>query len=299
MRFLVTGVTGQLGRDVVRELESRGYNDILAYSSAQMDITDQKKVESCIFYSEPDVVIHCAAYTAVDKAEDDLKRCNDVNAIGTKNLVEQCKRVGAKFIYVSTDYVFDGTKDLSQTYEVTDHENPIGAYGKTKLLGEYYTKKYEKHFIVRTSWVFGENGNNFVKTMLRLGQTRDEVSVVSDQYGSPTYTVDLAKLLVDMSLTEKYGTYHANNEGYCSWAEFAEKIFEVNGLDVKVNHITTEEYPTRAERPKNSKLSKKALVDNGFDLLPHYEDALVRYKEELEIKEQNNKKLEMKKPEVE
>lgn len=284
MRFLVTGVTGQLGKDVVKELNKRGYNDVLAYSSAQMDITDERKVESCVFFSEPDVIIHCAAYTAVDKAEDNVQDCNKVNVAGTKFLIDECKKVGAKFIYVSTDYVFDGTKDLDECYEVNDKINPIGVYGRTKALGEYFVREYDKHFIVRTSWVFGENGNNFVKTMLRLGETHDEVNVVADQYGSPTYTKDLAKLLVDMSLTDKYGTYHANNEGYCSWAEFAEKIFEVNNMNVKVNHITTEEYKTRAKRPKNSKLSKKSLIENGFDLLPSYEDALIRYKEELENK---------------
>lgn len=284
MRFLVTGVTGQLGKDVVKELNKRGYNDVLGYSSAQMDITDERKVESCIFFSEPDVIIHCAAYTAVDKAEDNVQDCNKVNVAGTKFLIDECKKVGAKFIYVSTDYVFDGTKDLDECYEVNDKINPIGVYGRTKALGEYFVREYDKHFIVRTSWVFGENGNNFVKTMLRLGENHDEVNVVADQYGSPTYTKDLAKLLVDMSLTDKYGTYHANNEGYCSWAEFAEKIFEVNNMNVKVNHITTEEYKTRAKRPKNSKLSKKSLTENGFDLLPSYEDALIRYKEELENK---------------
>ena len=291
MRFLVTGVTGQLGRDVVRELESRGFNDILAYSSVQMDITNKKQVESCVFYSEPDVIIHCAAYTAVDNAEDDVERCTLVNETGTKNLLDECKRVGAKFVYVSTDYVFDGTKDITDSYYTYDETNPIGVYGRTKLNGENYVREYDKHFIVRTSWVFGENGNNFVKTMLRLAETRDEVSVVADQYGSPTYTVDLAKLLVDMALTEKYGTYHANNEGYCSWAEFAEKIFKVNNLDVKVKYITTNEYPTRAKRPKNSKLSKKDLILNGFDLLPKYEDALVRYKEELEKNKEKSLKM--------
>lgn len=284
MRFLVTGIRGQLGYDVVKELKKRGFNDILEYSSIDMDITNKKQVESCIFYSEPDAVIHCAAYTKVDQAEEEPQKALEVNITGTENIANACKRVGAKLIYISTDYVFDGEKKLNETYETTDICKPINVYGKTKLGGEKAALLNPKTFIVRTSWVFGNNGNNFVKTMLKLSEIKDKIDVISDQYGSPTYTPDLAKLLVDMSLTDKYGIYHATNNGYCSWAEFSEKIFEIFNKKVQVNYITTDEYPTKATRPKNSKLSKNTLVENGFNLLPDYEDALIRYKKELKPK---------------
>ena len=224
MRFLVTGINGQLGYDVVKELKRRGFNDILECDRNIMDITNKKQVYNVIVGGEPDVVIHCAAYTAVDKAEDDFRNASDINVYGTKLIAEYSKKVGAKLIYVSTDYVFDGLKPLGETYSVNDNVNPINKYGITKYYGEEMAKINPKHFIVRTSWVFGINGNNFIKTMLRLANERDEISVVADQYGSPTYTVDLAKLLVDMSLTDNYGIYHANNEGYISWYDFA-KIY--------------------------------------------------------------------------
>lgn len=291
MRFLVTGVKGQLGYDVVRELKKRGFNDILEYGKEQMDITNKQQVDDCIIGSEPDVVIHCAAYTAVDKAETDEENAWKVNANATRLIAEACAEVDAKLIYVSTDYVFDGKKKLGETYEVDDEVNPQSVYGSTKYEGEEAAKINPKYFIARTSWVFGVNGNNFVKTMLKLSESMNEVSVVSDQYGSPTYTVDLAKLLVDMALTDKYGTYHANNEGYTNWADFAEEIFRVNGKDMKVNHTTTEEYqanqkakdPSKviAPRPTNSCLSKECLDRNGFDRLPSWQDALKRYSQEL------------------
>lgn len=294
MRFLVTGVKGQLGYDVVKELKSRGFNDVLEYDIEQMDITNARRVEQCIVENEPDVVIHCAAYTAVDKAEDEEELATKINVEGTKNIAQMTELIGSKLIYISTDYVFDGEKPLSYLYDVNDKVNPQSVYGKTKYKGELEAKFNPKHFIVRTSWVFGINGNNFVKTMLKLSEIKNEINVVSDQYGSPTYTVDLAKLLVDMSFSEKYGTYHANNEGYISWADFAEEIFKVNNIDMKVNHISTEEYPTKAKRPHNSCLSKSSLVENGFERLPGYKDALIRYSKELKEQKENIKKLELK-----
>ena len=291
MRFLVTGVKGQLGYDVVRELYSRGFNDVIEYDIEQMDITNRRKVEVCIVENEPDVVIHCAAYTAVDKAEDNEELARKINYEGTKNIAEMTELIGSKLIYISTDYVFDGTKPLFNLYDVDDKVNPLSVYGKTKYEGEEAAKINPKHFIVRTSWVFGINGNNFVKTMLKLSENRNEINVVSDQFGSPTYTVDLAKLLVDMSLTEKYGTYHANNSGYTNWAFFAEEIFKTNNINMKVNHITTDEYPTKAKRPKNSCLSKASLDRNGFKKLPDWEDALVRYSKELQKQKEESKKL--------
>ena len=290
MRFLVTGVKGQLGYDVVKELKSRGFDDILEYDVDVMDITNEKQVYNCIVGGEPDVVIHCAAYTAVDKAEDDFRMANKVNVNGTKLIAEYSKKVGAKLIYISTDYVFDGNKPLGETYDVNDSVDPINKYGLTKYYGEEMAKLNPKHFIVRTSWVFGINGNNFIKTMLRLANERDEISVVGDQYGSPTYTVDLARLLVDMSLTDKYGIYHANNEGYTSWYLFAKKIFEINNIDIKLNNINTEDYKTRAKRPHNSCLDKSCLDNNGFDRLPLWEDAVERYSDELN-KEKNKQKI--------
>lgn len=278
-RYLITGASGQLGYDIVKELNRRGITDVLAPSSKDLDITDEIVVNNFMEKYHPDYVIHCAAYTQVDKAEDDIEMCYKVNGEGTRNIVEACRRIGATVTYISTDYVFDGTKD--GVYEVTDEVNPINIYGKTKYLGEEYTRRYDKHFIVRISWVFGINGKNFVKTMLNLAQTRDEVSVVSDQFGSPTYTVDVAKKIVDMQATKKYGTYHATNDGYCNWAEFANYIFESNDLYTKVNPILTKDYPTKATRPMNSKLSKRSLVENGFGELIHWKDSVDNYNIEL------------------
>lgn len=280
MRFLITGTSGQLGYDIIRELQKRNYNEYLGVGKEEMDITNEESVMKTITEYKPDIIFHCAAYTAVDRAEDCKEEAYAVNVEGTKNIVNGAKKVNAKIIYISTDYVFDGTKE--GLYEIEDPVNPQSIYGKTKLEGENLVKTYANHFIVRTSWVFGIHGNNFVKTMLRLSESKEELSVVKDQVGSPTYTVDLAKALVDIALTEKYGTYHINNEGYCSWAEFAKTIFKVNHRNVKVNPIPTSEYKTKATRPLNSKLSKKALTENGFSLLPSFEDALERYKEELE-----------------
>lgn len=275
MKVLVTGANGQLGYDVVKELQKQ---NIECYGAARQDfdIVDFEAAEKFITNYMPDTVIHCAAYTAVDKAEDEQGLCYLVNASATENIAEICKKINAKMLYISTDYVFDGAKD--GFYEVDDKPNPINVYGKTKLLGEQAVQRIlDKYFIVRISWVFGEHGNNFVKTMLRLGKERKEINVVADQYGSPTYTADLAPLLVEMIQTEKYGIYHATNEGVCSWAEFAEEIFKVAGMNVKVNHITTAEYPTRAKRPMNSRLSKKSLIINTLKSLENWQSAVKIY----------------------
>lgn len=279
-RYLITGVKGQLGYDIIRELNKRGIFDILALDVNDMDITNKRIVDKVITEYSPEVVFHCAAWTNVDGAEDNKEACYKVNVEGTKNITDACRNVGAKMIYISTDYVFGGDKE--GLYEVTDSVDPKSVYGQTKVESENIVRNYEKSFIVRTSWVFGINGKNFIRTMLRLAETNKEINVVGDQVGSPTYTVDLAKLLVDMSNTEKYGTYHANNKGYCSWAEFAKYIFESNKKDTKVNAIPTSEYPTKATRPLNSKLSKKSLIENGFEELPTWENAVDRYNIELE-----------------
>ncbi len=284
-RYLVTGFKGQLGYDIVRELKERGEEDILALDVEDMDITNRERVMELVRLYKPDVIFHCAAWTAVDKAEDMEEKVYDVNVLGTKNLVDASLEVGAKIIYMSTDYVFDGTKE--GLYEEEDLPNPKSVYGKTKWLGEEEVRRNPNHFITRISWVFGVNGNNFIKTMLRLSLTKEELSVVNDQIGSPTYTVDLAKLLVEMAHTDKYGTYHVNNEGYCSWAEFAKYIMESNGRKTKINPVTTEQYiemtsQKQAYRPRNSKLSKEKLKNSGFALLPTWQDATDRYCMEIE-----------------
>lgn len=281
MKVVVTGVKGQLGYDVVRELYSRGYKDILGIDIDHLDITSKDDVVRFFKINKPHIIIHCAAYTAVDKAEDNEETCTKVNVIGTKYLVDEAKKYNAKFVYISTDYVFDGEKETP--YEVNDKPSPKSIYGKTKYLGELETIKYDKHFIVRISWVFGKNGFNFVKTMLRLGREKTELNVVNDQYGSPTYTFDLSRLLVDLIETEKYGIYHATNEGVCTWFEFTTEIFKLTGITIPVNPILTSQYPTRAVRPKNSRLSKEKLDINGFKHLPDWKDALKRYLKEIEV----------------
>lgn len=281
MKVLVTGSNGQLGYDVVKELQKQNI-ECCGATRQDFDIVDFEATENFIKNYMPDAVIHCAAYTAVDKAEDEQGLCYLVNASATENIAEICKKINAKMLYISTDYVFDGTKD--DFYEVDDKPNPINVYGKTKLLGEQAVQKIlDKYFIVRISWVFGEHGNNFVKTMLRLGKERKEINVVADQYGSPTYTADLAPLLVEMIQTEKYGIYHATNEGVCTWAEFGEEIFKIAGMDVKVNHITTAEYPTRAKRPLNSRLSKEKIINNKFIIFRAWEKALREFIEQQEL----------------
>ncbi len=286
MKYLITGAGGQLGFDVKRELEKRGIEeaDIAAPRSSELDITNSEAVENYVENFQPDVIFHCAAYTNVDGAESDIENCKKVNVDGTKNLVEAAEKCDAKIIYISTDYVFDG--ENSEPYKIDDKASPQSVYGETKRDGELVVRDYPKHFIVRVAWVFGLNGKNFVKTMLRVGKDRTEVSVVDDQIGSPTYTVDLAKFLVDLSASEKYGIYHATNEGFCSWAEFTEEIYRDAGLDTRVKKVSTEEYielagKPQAKRPRFSKLSKDSIEQNGFERLPNWQDATKRYIAEL------------------
>ena len=279
MKVLVTGVKGQLGYDVCKVLEQRGIEYVGA-DLEDFDITDQQMAHDFIVNCRPDAVVHCSAWTAVDAAEENMDKVKAVNTDGPRNIALACKEIGAKMVYISTDYVFPGDGDAF--YEPDDPTGPKSAYGATKLGGELAVKDVlDAYFIVRISWVFGINGNNFVKTMLRLSETRDELGVVCDQIGSPTYTADLAPLLCDMIATENYGTYHATNEGICSWAEFAEEIFRLAGKSVKVNHILTKDYPVKAIRPLNSRMSKQKLEDMGFHRLPTWQDALARYIAEL------------------
>ena len=279
MKILVTGYTGQLGYDVVKEGQKQGLT-MLGVGKKELNITKENDVHAYINELKPDAIIHCAAYTAVDKAEDQKEICWDVNVNGTKYLAEAAKEVNAKFMFISTDYVYHG--EGKTPFIETDLADPINFYGYSKFEAEKVVRSIILDaFIVRISWVFGINGNNFIKTMLRLAETHDELNVVGDQIGSPTYTFDLAKLLIDMIQTDKYGIYHATNEGFCSWAEFAEEIFKQSGKQVKVNAITTEEYPTKAVRPKNSRMSKRKLIDNGFQPLRPWKEALNHYLKEL------------------
>jgi len=275
MRVLVTGANGQLGYDVVRELSARDMHHI-GVDVNDCDIVDNDTVFTVFKAYQPTAVIHCAAYTAVDKAEDEPELCRQINEDGTRHIAQACKAIGAKMIYISTDYVFPGHGN--HYHKPHDLTRPTCVYGQTKLAGEKAVQEtLNEFFIVRISWVFGSNGNNFVKTMLRLGQERDSINVVSDQIGSPTYTADLAPLLCDMVSSDKYGIYHATNEGVCSWAGFAEEIFRVTGMNVEVNKISTDMYPTKATRPLNSRLDKSHLIKAGFSQLPRWEDALTRY----------------------
>lgn len=279
MRVLVTGVSGQLGYDVARVLAQRGI-EYRGTSSKDLDITDRAAVEHLMQSYRPDAVIHCAAYTKVDLAEDEPERCWAVNADGTRNLAAACREIGAKMLYISTDYVFPGTGE--QFRRTDDPVSPVNTYGRSKLAGELAVQSLlETYFIVRISWVFGKNGNNFVKTMLRLAETRTELTVVCDQIGSPTYTADLAPLLCDMVQTERYGIYHATNGGTCAWSEFAKAIFELADKQVTVYPIPTSAYPTRAVRPLNSRMSKDCLHSNGFQELPEWKNALARYLKEI------------------
>ncbi|MCM1190760.1 MAG: dTDP-4-dehydrorhamnose reductase [bacterium] len=275
MKILVTGVKGQLGYDVVNELNGRGIETV-GVDIEEMDITDAASVERVIKEAAPDAVIHCAAYTAVDAAEENEELCHRVNADGSRNIAKVCRELDIKMIYISTDYVFDGQGE--RFWEPDDERAPQSVYGRTKYEGELAVQELlEKYFIVRIAWVFGINGKNFVKTMLKLSQNHDTLRVVNDQFGSPTYTYDLAKLLADMVMTEKYGVYHATNEGTCSWYEFACAIFEEAGIAMKVVPVTTQEYGAKASRPANSRMSKEKLSENGFERLPSWQDALKRY----------------------
>ena len=280
MKYLITGASGQLGYDIVRELKERGENDYLDPTPEEMDITNRMLVNKVIDQYKPDVIFHCAAYTAVDKAENEKDICYDINVNGTKNIVDAAKKNKAKVVYISTDYVFDGTKDGE--YVPEDKTCPINYYGYTKLCGEEEVCKLDDFLIVRISWVFGINGKNFIKTMINLGKTKKELSVVSDQVGSPTYTYDLSKLLLDMILNKKKGIYHATNEGYCSWYEFAKYIFKINNIDICLNRVGTKDYVTTAKRPLNSKLNKDKLDEKGLYRLPSWKDATRRYCKKLE-----------------
>lgn len=282
MKILITGADGQLGHDILLNLLTRGIDGIPT-DKEDFDITQAIETEKFITAHQPDAVIHCAAYTAVDKAEDEAELCRLINTTGTENIARACKKVNSKLVYISTDYVFPGTGDTP--YETDAQTAPVNAYGMTKLAGELAVKQLlTRYFIVRTSWAFGKNGKNFVKSILRLAREQDEVNVVCDQVGSPTYTVDLARLLIEMALSEQYGIYHATNEGFCSWAEFANTILQKAGLSARVNFVTTEHYPTRARRPFNSRLSKESLIKAGFQRLPTWEDALERYLAEIAVK---------------
>lgn len=279
MKVLVTGVKGQLGYDVVNELTKRGHIAI-GTDIEEMDITDQNSVQTVIKETSPEAVIHCAAYTAVDAAEDNEDICRKINAEGTGNIAKVCRELDIKMIYISTDYVFDGAGE--RPWEPDDERNPLNVYGQTKYEGELAVQKnLDKYFIVRIAWVFGVNGKNFIKTMLNLGKTHDSLTVVNDQFGSPTYTYDLAKLLVDMAESDKYGIYHATNEGICTWYEFACEIFKQAGMNVKVSPVSSAEYPSKAKRPSNSRMSKEKLTKNGFERLPVWQDALSRYLKEI------------------
>lgn len=275
---LITGARGQLGHDLVKELESRNIK-YLATDYDDLDITDESKVSK--FFDDHNIscVIHSAAFTQVDKAEDEKELTHKINVLGTGNIVNECARLDIPMVYFSTDYIFGGEGD--KPYSVDDKANPLGEYAKSKYEGELLVKKLKKYFIIRISWVFGINGKNFIRTMLQLAETKKELNIVSDQIGSPTYTVDLSKLVADMIQTEKYGVYHATNEGFVSWADFAREIFKKANKEVIVHDVTTEEYNAKALRPKNSRLDKSKLVENGFQKLPTWQDALDRFLIEL------------------
>lgn len=275
MKVLVTGAKGQLGFDLCRLLEENKIQ-YLGIDIADCDLTKPEQVDRIFAQYLPTVVIHCAAYTAVDKAESEKDLCYDINVNATEHVAVACSKYHAELMYISTDYVFGGSGDSA--YEIDSPLDPQNVYGQTKALGEkVVTRLLEKYYIVRISWVFGINGNNFVKAMLRLGAEKQSINVVNDQIGSPTYTYDLAGLLIAIIKSKKYGVYHATNEGTCSWAEFAEEIMMSAGLTCAVKPIVTAEYPTAALRPHNSRLSKASLDSAGFTRLPPWRDALSRY----------------------
>ena len=282
MKILVTGYKGQLGYDVVNEATSRGI-EAIGVDIDEMDITNQEQVNTVIKSGNYDAVVHCAAWTAVDKAEEPelFETVKKVNATGTKYIADVCEELDIPMMYFSTDYVFDG--EGTTPWNEYDERHPLNVYGLTKAQGEEFVEKLKKHFIIRIAWVFGKNGNNFIKTMLRLGKERGAVSVVNDQVGNPTYTYDLAKLVVDMIQTDKYGKYHATNSGdFISWYDFACEIFKQAGMDVKVTPVDSNQFPAKAKRPKNSRMNQTELDKNGFNRLPAWQDALGRYLKEIE-----------------
>ena len=279
MKILITGATGQLGHDCVEECRARGH-EVHGVSSEIFPLSDENVMRAVLDAVEPDAILHAAAYTAVDKAEDEPSLCRKINAAGTEILARLARAHDAKLLYISTDYVFPGTGDVP--HETNALTAPHNVYGASKLAGEEAVQEHlDKYFIVRISWVFGLHGKNFVKSMLQLAKTNKILSIVNDQIGSPTYTRDLAPLLADMLESEKYGIYHATNEGFCSWAQFAREIFRQAGAEVNVTNVPSHMYPTKATRPKNSRLSKKSLDDAGFHRLPPWEDAVGRFLEEL------------------
>ena len=278
MKILVTGVKGQLGYDVVNEAEQRGI-EAVGVDIEEMDITDASQVDQVIKSGHYDAVVHCAAWTAVDKAEEMVDVCRKVNAEGTANIAKVCAELDIPMMYFSTDYVFDG--EGVRPWEEYDERHPLNVYGQTKYEGELAVEKLKKFFIVRIAWVFGKNGNNFIKTMLRLGKEKGAVSVVNDQIGSPTYTYDLARLVGDMIQTDAYGIYHATNEGLCSWYEFACEIFKQAKMDVAVTPVDSDAFPAKAKRPKNSRMNRSELDKHGFTRLPSWQDALSRYLKEI------------------
>lgn len=282
MKILVTGYKGQLGYDVVNEATSRGIQAI-GVDIDEMDITNQEQVNTVIKSGNYDAVVHCAAWTAVDKAEEPelFETVKKVNATGTKYIADVCVELDIPMMYFSTDYVFDG--EGTTPWNEYDERHPLNVYGLTKAQGEEFVEKLKKHFIIRIAWVFGKNGSNFIKTMLRLGKERGAVSVVNDQVGNPTYTYDLAKLVVDMIQTDKYGKYHATNSGdFISWYDFACEIFRQARMDVKVTPVDSNQFPAKAKRPKNSRMNQTELDKNGFNRLPAWQDALGRYLKEIE-----------------
>lgn len=275
---LVTGVNGQLGYDIVKELDNRGI-DNKGIDIQDLDLTKKTDVIKFITDLKPTCVIHCAGYTQVDKAEiqeDETQKCFDINYKGTEYVATVCKQLDIKMVYVSTDYVFDGTK--TEEYETSDSVNPLSKYGMSKMQGERVILEHlNKYFIIRTSWLFGLNGSNFIDTMISLGREKEVINVVCDQIGSPTYTVDLARFICDVVETTKYGIYHATNEGFCSWADLAKKVLEIKNISCKINAVSSEEYKSVTIRPLNSRLSKRSLENSGFNLLPSWEDAVKRY----------------------
>jgi dTDP-4-dehydrorhamnose reductase len=284
MRVLVTGAKGQLGTDVMEQLNANNI-EAVGIDREELDIVDKNACEE--FFEKAnaekriDAVIHCAAYTAVDKAEDEQELSYNINALGTENIALACKKFDMKLMYISTDYVFNGQGE--RPWEPDDEREPLNVYGKTKYEGELFVEKLsDKYFIVRIAWVFGIAGHNFIKTMLKLAKERDSLTVVDDQIGSPTYTADLSKLLVSMIQTDKYGRYHATNEGYCSWYEFAKEIFKVAGVEIDVKPVDSSAYPAKAKRPANSRMEKSKLDEMGFKRLPSWQDATRRYIEELQ-----------------
>lgn len=281
VKVLVTGAGGQLGFDMLRKLRAEGY-DCLGADRSDFDIVDYDRTRAFVKAYRPDIVVHCAAYTAVNQAESDAERCAEINVKGSENLARVCREIGAKMVYISTDYVYDGSGE--KPFCPHDAPAPLSVYGKTKLDGERAcAAQTDRLFVIRTSWVFGINGNNFVKTMLKLGKERDCVRVVHDQIGSPTYTPDLADFIFYLMQTERYGTYHCTNEGYCSWYEFAREIFRLSGTDTRVEPIATADYPTPAVRPLNSRLDKQCLIECGYHALPAWQDALARYLREMNV----------------